>query len=421
MKTPSAKQFTLASLFFLSMFVSPGIAQDNTMRVHVINVGQGSATLVEFPCGAMLVDTGGENNDEFRSTEALLNYLDEFFQRRPDLNNTISLLMISHPHKDHTFGVKEVTKKYKVKNVITNGQGTGSGRAGQVYLHQLVAKLEDTPDTADNIGFYESITEHIPNGGATSAVIDPFDCGEINPEVRILWGQVLSNPGWSKDDYDDENNHSVVCKIDYGQASIIMTGDLEIKAIGALLAKHTATGIFDSDVYLVGHHGSKNGTTDAFLQAITPEIAVLSFGDYRRELPWTAWAYGHPNKNIVKQLASKVSSERSPVKVIVGNGKKKFQRYTLSKGLYGTGWDSTIVLTAKTDGTWASNRREGIININDADAIALATLPSIGERRARAIVEFRNRQGRFTTVDDLVKVPGIGPATVALLRPLVRI
>lgn len=396
-------------------------AQDGNMRVHIINVGQGSATLLEFPCGAMLVDTGGENNDEFHSTEALISYLDDFFLQRPDLDNTIDLLMISHPHKDHTFGIKDVIKKYKVKNVITNGQSTGSGRSGQVFLHKLIAKGEDTAGTGDDIGFYESIAEHIPDGGITSDVIDPFHCAGVDPAIKLLWGQVLNNPGWSKGDYEDENNHSVVCKIDYGSASIIMTGDLETKAIKALLAKHTTSGIFDIDVYLVGHHGSKNGTTSAFLDATTPEIAVLSFGDYRRQMQWTAWDYGHPNKNIVTQLASHVTSDRSPVKVKVGNGKRKFQTYSLSKGVYGTGWDNTIVLTAKPDGTWISNRREGTININEADATVLATLPSIGKRRAQAIVDYRTQQGRFITVDDLDKVPGIGPATVALLRPLVKV
>src|SRR5438552_4155815 len=53
-----------------------------TMRAHFIDVGQGAATLLEFPCAAVLIDTGGEANGEFDSTDSLLDYLDDFFARR---------------------------------------------------------------------------------------------------------------------------------------------------------------------------------------------------------------------------------------------------------------------------------------------------------------------------------------------------
>jgi beta-lactamase superfamily II metal-dependent hydrolase len=59
-----------------------------TMRAHFIDVGQGAATLVEFPCAAILIDTGGEKNGEFDSTEALMDYLETFFARRADLSQT---------------------------------------------------------------------------------------------------------------------------------------------------------------------------------------------------------------------------------------------------------------------------------------------------------------------------------------------
>ena len=105
----------------------------------------------------------------------------------------------------------------------------------------------------------------------------------------------------------------MLCKVDFGQSSIIITGDLETKAIGALILKHGNQSVFDSDVWLVGHHGSKNGATAQFLSAVSPEIAVLSFGNPSRELMWTAWAHGHPNKNIVAMLAAGVGQDRQYV------------------------------------------------------------------------------------------------------------
>jgi beta-lactamase superfamily II metal-dependent hydrolase len=76
-----------------------------TMRVHFIDVGQGASTLVEFPCAAIIVDTGGEKNNAFSSNDQLMSYLDEFFSRRPELNKTFHSIILTHPHIDHTRGV----------------------------------------------------------------------------------------------------------------------------------------------------------------------------------------------------------------------------------------------------------------------------------------------------------------------------
>ncbi len=61
------------------------------------------------------------------------------------------------------------------------------------------------------------------------------------------------------------------------------------------------------------------------------------------------------------------------------------------------------------------------IPLNNATAAQLATLPGIGPAKARAIVEARVRSGPFRRVDDLQRVPGIGPRTVERLRDLVQL
>lgn len=415
--------FTLLAAVLYVNLPSSAVAQHNEMRVHVINVGQGSATLIEFPCGVILVDTGGEANTEFHSTEALTTYLDDFFHKRTDLNNTIDLLMISHPHIDHTRGIKEVLGRYTVKNAITNGQtsGKGPGYPGQKFLHHEISKREGTVSTTDDIKFFESLENKIPSGGLTNAVIDPINCVGADPVIRLLWGQVPNSYGWTAIQFDDENNHSVVCKIDFGQSSLIMTGDLEEVAIASLLRKHADKSVFDSDVYLVGHHGSKNGTTVKFLQAVTPEIAILSFGDPQRKYTSTAWAHGHPNKAIIQMLISNVSGSRNPIMALMGTGAKKFDSQTISKALYGVGWDDTILLTANLNGQWSAGPSvDNRLNINVATLAQLQTLPTIGLARAQAIIAHRSIQ-KFKSIEELDNVPGIGPATVTILRPLVKI
>ena len=61
----------------------------------------------------------------------------------------------------------------------------------------------------------------------------------------------------------------------------------------------------------------------------------------------------------------------------------------------------------------------GPVDLNTADLIVLQTLPGIGEVKAQAIIDWRDRNGLFTSVDDLLSVAGIGPVTVEALRPLV--
>lgn len=61
------------------------------------------------------------------------------------------------------------------------------------------------------------------------------------------------------------------------------------------------------------------------------------------------------------------------------------------------------------------------VNLNTATAEQLMLLPGIGPAKAQAILEHRSRIGRFTTVDSLIEVRGIGPKTVERLRPFLTV
>jgi competence protein ComEA len=62
-----------------------------------------------------------------------------------------------------------------------------------------------------------------------------------------------------------------------------------------------------------------------------------------------------------------------------------------------------------------------LINLNSATSDQLDTLPGVGPSTAKAIISYRNRKGPFTKVDDLLNVPGIGPAKVGALRDQVTV
>jgi competence protein ComEA len=67
----------------------------------------------------------------------------------------------------------------------------------------------------------------------------------------------------------------------------------------------------------------------------------------------------------------------------------------------------------------AAEEPGGLVNLNTADAAELETLPGLGPERASRIVEWREQNGRFSSVDDLLNVTGIGAKTVSGLAELV--
>ena len=421
----------------LLLFVLAEPVGSQTLRAHFLDVGQGSAAILETECAAVLVDTGGEQNNDFDSTGALVDQIDEFFFGRPHLKKTFELVVLSHPHIDHTRGVRSVLDRYKVLNAVTNGQEAGSGKSGQKALHRLVAEGEQAGGTP--IGFEPIYVEELPARGLANEITSPVKCGAVRPELTVLWG-TADTTGWTATDASNQNNHSVVVRADFGRASILLTGDLEQRGIAGLLARYKNTGLLNVDVYLVGHHGAANATTAALLQEVTPKIAVISMGPADRMSNWTAWQYGHPRKTIVQQLVGVVSESRPSRSVMVATGQKTFESLSLRKAVYATGWDGTIVLEANAQGQWqfvsdqspaplvatprfpvAQPPGPRKVNLNTASVDELDTLPMIGLNRAKEIEAYRRTVGPFTVVDDLLKVPGIGKGTLKAVRRLVEV
>jgi competence protein ComEC len=320
------------------------------MKAHLIDIGQGAATLFELPCGTVLVDTGGETHDGFDSGRALEAYLDDFFSARPQLGGTIDLLVVTHAHKDHALNAEMVTGKYAVKNVVTNGfvkKPNGNYFSG--------GREQERLETWAKASAHLEIVEEgaVPAGGLSSRAIDPLACPGADPELGVLWGHVAERPaGWSEDAFEEANNHSVALRIGFGRASFLVTGDLEVEAIPLLIAKHRASRVLDIDVWQVSHHGSKNGASAALLDAMTPQIALLGTGRFDREKMWTAWAYGHPNKTVVDLLASRIERKRPKTLVQVGTKAKTFEPYEVSRAIYATGWDGNVVVEASWSGAY---------------------------------------------------------------------
>ncbi|MGH7338268.1 MAG: ComEC/Rec2 family competence protein, partial [Myxococcota bacterium] len=196
--------------------------------------------------------------------------------------------------------------------------------------------------------------------GLTTNAIDPVVCSGVDPKIRALWGRVDDKGDWFAKDFADENNHSVVVRVDFGAASMLITGDLEETVeppnragIERLLESYVGTNLLDADVYLAGHHGSHNGTTPELLARVSPKIAVVSAGPPCARTGHTAYAYGHPRELTVQELEAAVSLSRAqPIPVTTFSGPKTPVLRTVTKAVYATSWDGNVVLRARTNGAW---------------------------------------------------------------------
>lgn len=317
----------------------------DTANIHFIDVDQGNAALLEFPCGAVLIDAGGRTPAD---VDHLIAYLEAFFARRADLNRRLAAVFVTHTHIDHNRGLRRVAETFGVSGYVHNGILTGSGRANANWIVNNAAARSISLQPIDDSAFVTAGSRAV-----TSSVIDPLACTRVDPRIDILSGSYRDNPGWADGEFDNGNNHSLVIRVTYGQAKFLFTGDLEEPAIETLLHRMTGTDLLDVDLYVVGHHGSANGTTPALVAAMTPQIALFSMGDRSVQTQWTAWAYGHPRRTIVTMIDEVVEKRRpTTVTVPVGDRAKRFSNYSLRDALYGTGWDGNVRVTARPDASF---------------------------------------------------------------------
>lgn len=331
--------------------VASAAAPGDRIAVHYINVDQGAAALLEFPCGAVLVDAGGRGD---QAAQHLIAYLDAFFARRPDLNKQLAGVFVTHTHIDHNSNLKAVAQRFGIKGYVHNGLFNGSGRAAARWMAGFppntpaFAAAATPPIQVRAVAQSEVVAAG--SQGLTDSVIDPVACPRVDPSIRVLSARYESDPGWDGDEFENGNNHSLVIRVDYGAASFLFTGDLEEPAIETMVERYGAGRQLDVDVYQAGHHGSYNGTTASLLRAMSPKVAVISAGDPGVRELWTAYAYGHPRRNLVTALDQGVSAKRAPKDVQVADKVKGFSSYRVTGAVYSTSWDHDVTISSSADG-----------------------------------------------------------------------
>jgi len=229
----------------------PAIPSEGAVEVHFIDVGQGESILILAPEKTVLID-GGDNGQG----PTVLRYLSARGVR------SIDILIATHPHADHIGGLIDVVQQIPISTVIMPEVPDNLVPTTRTYTNFLMALLERglsiTPAIAGEIFDL--------GGGATLTILSPMR------------------------DYSRLNDMSIVSRLELGEISFLFTGDIEIAAEHDLA---TAGGI-RSDVLNLAHHGSRTSTTQIFLDAVNPSIAVIACGLDNN--------HGHPHRTVVERL-----------------------------------------------------------------------------------------------------------------------
>ncbi|MFA6790511.1 MAG: MBL fold metallo-hydrolase, partial [Parcubacteria group bacterium] len=167
---------------------------------------------------------------------------------------------------DHYGGLMGALDNYSVKNVIKT-DAFKEGKEWKIFEEKI--KNENASEIKSVCGM-----ELIFSNGAKFQVVYPLE------------GNIVSN---------DSNNYSVVTKMDFGENSFLFTGDIERETENILIN----SGIrLDADFLKVSHHGSKSSSSDEFLDAVSPEDAIISAG--------AGNPYNHPHKETLKKLENRL-------------------------------------------------------------------------------------------------------------------
>lgn len=221
------------------------------LKISVFDIGQGDAILIRTPNNQQILIDGGPSH-------AIINKLGD---ELPFWNRSIDMLVSTHPHADHLSGLIEVLDRYKVDQIMTLDTDYDSAeyQIWKDYLEQFSGEI-----------VYANAGQEIEVGDFKLKVIFP-------------------NKEYLQIKQDNINNLSIILKIEYGDFSMLFTGDAECKEQMQFLDQD-----IDIDVLKVPHQGAKDGGCKEFMQATTPEKAIISVGQNNQ--------FGHPHPDHLQLL-----------------------------------------------------------------------------------------------------------------------
>lgn len=248
------------------------------LRIHCLDVGQGDSTFIEFPDGKTMLIDGGNGTDE--STTAIMRYLNAL-----DVDY-IDFVVLTHSDSDHCGGLDTVLTYKDV---------------GTVYYPDVA----DATVNKEYASFFTALSGSSCKKDFNRRGLNiQSDNTDYAYQCKWIWPYSTSNPGAEP---VESNAQSAVLWLTYGDNQALFMGDAPA-SVEETLCQQVADGWLDligvditSIEWLkVSHHGSADGTTQAFLETINVKTAVISCGKDN--------VYGHPNAQVYERLTNQAES-----------------------------------------------------------------------------------------------------------------
>ncbi|MDD2483764.1 MAG: DNA internalization-related competence protein ComEC/Rec2 [Eubacteriales bacterium] len=264
------KNIAVVSFLLCLALVAPFFfgVQGNKADIVFVDVGQGDCIHVKTPNGKnILIDSGGSMNYDV-GKNILKPYL---------LKNgvpRIDLALVTHLHQDHYEGLVSLCHELPVE-VLAVYEG---------YQYEEAEIKNETGLSSDQL-LYLKKGDHISiEKGISIDILYPEKKGEEN--------YLLMQEG-------DENDMTLVIRLNYEKVSVLLTGDLGFSGEAELLKLYSGGNSkkIESAILKIGHHGSKYSSGDAFLDMVKPKVAVIQVGEKNN--------FGHPSPDVIDKLGKK--------------------------------------------------------------------------------------------------------------------
>jgi len=230
-----------ALLGLLSVLLAAPLGAQSALEIRFFNVGQGDAVLVRESGKSALIDAGPGSGAVIGQLRALG-------------VDTLDIVIASHNHADHIGGMPAVIGGSVARFYMDNGLPTTTS----TYQRTMAAVR------ASGAQYLNATTRSVTLGYARLRIMAP-------------------PPG-----VGDQNNSSVGVRVDYGDFHAILTGDSEQEELAYWLQHAEVPRV---QVVKVAHHGSPNGTSQEWINATRPGVAVISVGRVN--------GYGHPSLDVI--------------------------------------------------------------------------------------------------------------------------
>lgn len=249
--------FLLTAIALFVWYAVFAVSTKGEIAVTFFDVGQGDAALIQTNDGTQILIDGGPGKIILAKLGKAMPYWDR----------EIELIILTHPHADHVDGLIEALKIYKVKAVLDSGASYHT--ADYAEWRQLLEK-QHIPLVIAKAGQRIHISQ-----SAYLDVLAPFE---------DVHGQSFKNI----------HDAMVVTRLTVReQHSVLFAGDAERRLEFELTTRLPAD-LLNADIVKIGHHGSKTSSSDLFLNAVSPNVAVISAGSKNR--------FGHPHREVLDRL-----------------------------------------------------------------------------------------------------------------------